>query len=67
MHSVISLLDATSFLRNEFIFWNVHRIMNTSGLVQSKVLSLQETQSIHDSMNIPKIEFITYEGHFLCS
>ena len=23
-------------------------------------LTLQETQSIHDSMNIPKIEFITY-------
>ena len=27
--------------------------MNTSGL-------LQETRSIHDSMNIPKIEFIAY-------
>ena len=23
-------------LRNEFSFWNVHKIMNTSGLVQSK-------------------------------
>ena len=23
-------------------------------------LTLQETRSIHDSMNIPKIEFITY-------
>ena len=23
-------------LRNEFNFWNVHGIMNTSGLVQSK-------------------------------
>ena len=40
--------------------------MNTSGLVQSKwspkvfTLSLQETRSIHDSMNIQKIEFITY-------
>ena len=40
-------------LRNEFIFWNVHGIMNTSGLVQ-------ETRIIHDSMNIPKIEFIAY-------
>ena len=40
-------------LRNEFDFWYVHGIMNTSGL-------LQETRSIHDSMNIPKIEFITY-------
>ena len=47
-------------LRNEFNFWNVHGIMNTSGLLQSKLLTLQETQSIHDSMNIPKIEFITY-------
>ena len=40
--------------------------MNTSGLLQSKwsskgfTLTLQETQSIHDSMNIPKIEFIAY-------
>ena len=40
--------------------------MNTSGLVQSKwspkgfTLTLQETRSIHDSMNLPKIEFITY-------
>ena len=40
--------------------------MNTSGLVQSKwspkgfTLTLQETRSIHDSMNIPKIELLTY-------
>ena len=40
--------------------------MNSSGLVQSKrspkgfTLTLQETRSIHDSMNIPKNEFITY-------
>ena len=38
--------------------------MNTSGLLQSKgfgfTLTLQEIQSIHDSMNIPKIEFIAY-------
>ena len=40
--------------------------MNTSGLVQSKwsrsgfTLTLLETRSIHNSMNIPKIEFITY-------
>ena len=34
--------------------------MNTSGLLQSKAsLTLQETRSIHDSMNIPKIEFIS--------
>ena len=42
--------------------------MNTLGLLQSKwspkgftlTLTLQETQSIHDSMNIQKIEFIVY-------
>ena len=56
---------AEGHLRNEFNFWNVHGIMNTSGLVQSKwspkgfTFTLQETRSIHDSMNIPKIEFIT--------
>ena len=53
-------------LRNEFNFWNVHRIMNTSDLLQSKwspkgfTLTLQETRSINDSMNIPKIELIAY-------
>ena len=50
--------------------------MNTSGLLQSKwspkgvtlilqgtlrdSLTLQETRSIHDSMNIPNIEFIAH-------
>ena len=40
--------------------------MNTSGLLQSKwspkgfTLTLQDNQSIHDSMNLPKIEFIAY-------
>ena len=40
--------------------------MNTSGLLQRKwspkglTLTLQETRSIHDSMNRPKIEFIAY-------
>ena len=55
---------------------NVHGIMNTSGLLQSKwsqrafgftltlqetlraSLTLQETRSIYDSLNRPKIEFI---------
>ena len=47
-------------LRNELNFWNVHGIMNTFGLLQSKwsplwaSLTLQETRSIHDSMNIKK-------------
>ena len=31
--------------------------MNTSGFLQS---TLQETRSTHDSMNIPKNEFIAY-------
>ena len=54
------------YLRNEFIFLNVHGIMNTLGLLQSKgspkgfMLTLQETRNIHDSMNIPKIGFIAY-------
>ena len=40
--------------------------MNTLGLWLSKwspkgfTLTLQETQSIHDSMNLPKNEFIAY-------
>ena len=37
--------------------------MNTLGLLQSNsgfTLTLQETQSNHDSMNIVKIEFIAY-------
>ena len=53
------------YLRNEFNFWNVHGIMNTSDLLQTKskkskdiTLSVQETQSIHDSMNRPKIELL---------
>ena len=51
-------------LKNEFDFWKVHGIMNTSGLLQSKenpkgfTLTLQETRSIHDSMDLPKIELI---------
>ena len=54
------------YLRNEFDSLKVNGIMNTSGLLQSKwspkgfMLTLQETWSIHDSINIPKIEFISY-------
>ena len=47
------------YKRNELNFWNVHGIMNTLGLLQSK-FTLQETRSIHDSMNRPKIEFIAH-------
>ena len=35
----------------------VREIKNTSGLCK---VSMQETQSINDSMNRPKIEFIAY-------
>ena len=31
-----TLRFATVYLRNEFNFWNVHGIMNTSGLLKSK-------------------------------
>ena len=54
------------YLRNEFDFWKIHGIMNTSGLVHTKwspkgfTLTLQETRSIHDFLNLPNIEFITY-------
>ena len=58
--------NGTIHLRNEFDFWKVRGIMNNSGLLQSKwslkgfTLTLQETRSNHDSMNLPKIEFIAY-------
>ena len=58
--------ETYTYLRNEFNFWDVHGIMNTEGLLQSKwspkgfMLTLQETQSIHDSMNRSKNEFIAY-------
>ena len=60
------MLRPCIYLRNEFNFWNVHGTMNTSGLLQSKLspygftLTLQETRSIRDSMNILKIGFIAY-------
>ena len=44
--------------------------MNTFGLMQSNLdftLTLQETRIIHDSMNLPKIEFITYILYCLSS
>ena len=38
LKSVINkhLMQWQNVLRNEFKFWNVHGIMNTSGLLQSK-------------------------------
>ena len=54
------MLKHVIHLRNEFDFWSVHGIMNTSGLLEIKGLTLQDTRSIHDSMSRPKIEFISY-------
>ena len=52
--------------RNEFNFWNVHRIMNTLGLLQSKcTLTLQETLSIHDSMNLNLLLIFTFYYKYL--
>ena len=63
VHTIFKLYTFSKWIR----FWNVHGIMNTSGLLQT----LQNTRSIHDSnfardlsiydsMNIPQIEFIAY-------
>ena len=55
--------------RNKFNFWSVHGIMNTPGILQSQrqalwvSLTLQETRSVHDSMNRPKTEFLKYMHH----
>ena len=48
--------------RNEFNFWKVHGIMNSSGLLQSEreARTLQETGSIHDSMNLPKLNLLLW-------
>ena len=59
-----------SYLRNNFDFWNVHGIMNTSVLLQlSKCMStLQETRSIDDSMKRPKLNLLlisTFNNKYL--
>ena len=67
MHYYLGVWFSSNYLRNEFNFWNVHGIMNTLGILQSKgfTLTLQETRSIQDSMNIPKIEVIAYIYKYL--
>ena len=57
------------YLRNEFDFWKVHGIMNTSGLLQTVgfTLTLQETQSIHGFMNLPKNWIYYLYLHFILS
>ena len=58
------ILLSKCIFRCEFDFRKVHGIMNTSSLLQSKgnskgfTLTLHETRIIHDSTNLPKIEFI---------
>ena len=52
-------------ISNEYNFWKVNVIMNTSGLLQRKWSSCftffaNDLKCIHDSMNRPKIEFIAY-------
>ena len=56
----VLMYECRKILKKYILFFlNLHGIMNTSGLLQSE-LTLQETRSIHDSMNRPKIEFIAY-------
>ena len=58
-YTIILILSCkNSYLRNKFDFWNIHGIMNTSGFLQSKLSPRQETQSIHDSMNRPKLNLL---------
>ena len=57
-------MTSRQHLRNEFNFWNVHGIMNTSG-VKPKGLHVNSARDpkytcSHHSMTIPKIEFIAY-------
>ena len=59
------------YLRNKFSFLNIHGIMNTLGLLQSKrnpkgfTITLQETRSIHDSMKRSKILIYCLYLHFI--
>ena len=47
-------------MSNKFNFWSVHGIMNTSGLLQVNVKPEGlHLLCIHDSMTIPKVEFIS--------
>ena len=47
----VNIVFKGRYLRNKFYFQNVHRIMNTSGLLQ---------RIIHDSVNRPKKNFLAY-------
>ena len=51
-------------LRNEFKFWNVHEIMNTSGLLQSVsqarrlCVNFARDSKYSDAMNRPKLNLL---------
>ena len=51
-------MNAAKYKRNELNFWKVHGIMNTLGLLQSKLTA--GDPNFHASMNRPKIEFIAH-------
>ena len=51
------MFEISEHSRNEFYFWSVHGIMNTSGLhINSKRPQVFD----HDSMKRPKMEFIIF-------
>ena len=58
--------ERAKYLGNKSNFWSVYGINNSSGLFQNKLslkgfmLHLHEAQCVHDSMNRPKIECITF-------
>ena len=51
-----------AYLFCESVFYNVDEFKKINTLLTA---TLQETGSIHDSINIPKIEFISYFSLFL--
>ena len=42
MYADLTLGATASQLRNEFEFWNVHGIMNISGLLQSLIMNTSD-------------------------
>ena len=51
----VPLCDDSFRFLNDIAWWPDYHLFK-----EGLTLTLQETRSIHDSMNIPKIEFITY-------
>ena len=57
-------MEISSYIFKKWIqflecWWN-HEYFGSLAKLHEARITLQETWSIHDSMNIPKIEFITY-------